>query len=161
MRKWIKTMSPRQVNSFLNCYNGEWMKHMDRCWESDDGYCVTSRLLMTKFGKVEHVSIIKQDKEKLLSTDGARDISWKVKQEIKNELFGENRLAIEVFPKTDRLVDTCDVYHLWVFEKSFELPFGIHPKEFNKSQYINRGFNFSEADYNEYMKFKNIGEENE
>ena len=33
------------------------MPQMDRCWMSDDGLQVTSRLLMTKRGKVEHAAI--------------------------------------------------------------------------------------------------------
>ena len=92
---------------------------MDRCWESNDGYNVMSRLLNTKWGKVEHVTIIKISDSN--SSDGSRDIPWRIKQEIKNELFGENILAIEVFPTDDMLVDECDVYHLWVFDKNFEL----------------------------------------
>jgi hypothetical protein len=35
-------------------------------------------------------------------------------------------------------VDSCDVYHLWVFDKKFEMPFGIHPKEYTKA--VNRGY---------------------
>ena len=58
--------------------------------------------------------------------------------QIKNELFGEKRLAIEVFPTQDRLVDVCDCYHLWVFEKGFQLPFGIHPRD-KKTVTVNRG----------------------
>ena len=49
--------------------------------------------------------------------------------QIKNELFGEKRAAIEVYPSQDRLVDAADTYHLWVFEKGFKMPFGIHPRD--------------------------------
>ena len=50
-------------------------------------------------------------------SDGSGDIPWAVKMEIKNDLFGEKRVAVEAFPTQDRLVDVCDCYHLWVFEK--------------------------------------------
>ncbi|MBR1390392.1 MAG: hypothetical protein IJ567_02935 [Lachnospiraceae bacterium] len=60
--------------------------------------------------------------------------------EIKNELFGENRLAIEAFPKVKNLVDVMDVYHLWVFPKEFELPFGIHPTRDVQARWIKRGW---------------------
>lgn len=63
---------------------------------------------------------------------------------IKNELFGENRFAIEVYPKQDKLVDITDTYHLCVFDKKFEMPFGIHPKEYQKA--INRGATFFPED---------------
>ncbi len=62
-----------------------------------------------------------------------------VKQQIKNEIFGEKRLAIEVFPKQKNLVDVQDVYHLWVFPKDFDLPFGIHPIRDKQCKVISRG----------------------
>ena len=65
------------------------MPQMDRCWFSDDGYQVTSRILITDWGKVEHAAITYNgDEENLFSFDGSRDILWSVKQEIKNEVFG-------------------------------------------------------------------------
>ena len=62
-----------------------------------------------------------------------------VKMEIKNELFGENRAAIEVYPKEKNLVDVMDVYHLWVFPKEFDLPFGLHPTRDEQCRWIRRG----------------------
>ena len=100
------------------------MPQMDRCWMSDDGLQVTSRLLMTKRGKVEHAAITIPGS---FTRNSESDIPWSLKMEIKNDLFGENRLAIEVFPKAKHLVDVMDVYHLWIFPKEFDLPFGIHP----------------------------------
>ena len=100
---------------------------MDRAWISDDGqYSVMSRLLRTPFGKVEHVAITSA--AGYGKCDGSGDIPWAVKMQIKNELFGEKRAAIEVYPPQDRLVDAADTYHLWVFEKGFKMPFGIHPR---------------------------------
>lgn len=157
-RIWCKGMSPRQLNKMMETntgekvYKGDWMPQMDRYWESDDGFGVMSRLVNTPWGKVEHASIMRISNTH--TSDGTRDIPWKIKQEIKNELFGENRIAIEVFPKTDDLIDECDVYHLWIFEKNFEIPFGIHPNNIKQMNYINRGCSFTQADYDEYMKFK-------
>ena len=90
-------------------YQGVWMPQMDRCWISDDGIQVTSRLLETKWGKVEHAAITAINS---LTFNGESDLPWAVKMEIKNELFGENRAAIEVYPKANKLVDVMDVYHL-------------------------------------------------
>ena len=73
---------------------------------------------------------------------GNYGFSWAEKQEIKNELFGEDRFAIEVYPKERKLVDSADVYHLWVFDKKKEMPFGIHPKEYTKA--VNRGYSMTE-----------------
>lgn len=149
-RKWIKGVPPKLMHDKLGIYQGNWMPQMDRYWESNDGYSVMSRLLDTLWGKVEHITISRLRP----SCDGSGDIGWAIKQQIKNELFGENRAAIEVFPKENLLVDVMDVYHLWVFEKHFELPFGIHPTEHKKSRYINRGYNFTHIDMKDYEEFK-------
>lgn len=139
-RIWKETVSPKYLHDVFGVYQGIWMPQMDRCWESDDGYQVMSRILITEWGKVEHAAIMKISKdENEFSSNGERDIPWAVKQEIKNEIFSDKRLAIEVFPKTKNLVDVMDVYHLWVFPKDFDLPFGIHPKEDKMCKVINRG----------------------
>lgn len=151
MRKWKQTISPKQANDITGCYDhGTWMKEMDRCWMSDDGYQVTSRLLFTEWGKVEHAAItyhpsgFKEDKtidELLLNltNDGSRDIPWSVKQEIKNEIWGKDRIAIEVFPQDKNLVDVSDCYHLWILPKNFKMPFGIHPTRDVQCKPVNRG----------------------
>ena len=142
---WIKAIPPKMMHDKLGIYSGMWMPEMDRCWiRKEDGCCVCSRLIRTNWGKVEHVTITKKDPnlpEYMVTNDGTGELTWSEKQQIKNELFGENRTAVEVFPEEDRLVDTADVYHLWVFEKHFRLPFGIHPKEIKPA--INRGYSIT------------------
>lgn len=150
---WIKSVPPKMLHDQFGIYNGLWMKEMDRCWiREEDGVCVCSRMLRTeKFGNVEHVTI--SNTKKFLSTDGSGELGWAEKQKIKNELFGENRIAIEVFPKSDKVVDVCDIYHLWVFDKKFELPFGIHPKQYKSA--INRGYSMTKEELeilNNYYK---------
>jgi hypothetical protein len=135
--KWIEQITPKQMTEELGIPYHGWMREMDRCWSDENSqYCVTSRLLRTELGKVEHVCITSVNG--CGKSDGSGDIPWAVKQEIKNDLFGEKRCAIEVFPTQNRLVDMADCYHLWVFEKGFELPFGIHPKD-KKTTPVNRG----------------------
>lgn len=142
---FIKAIPPKYMRDHLGVYTGGnrlgWNGEMDRCWiDNDENICVCSRLIRTQYGNVEHVTISKGTG----TSDGTGEVTWAQKQQIKNELFGENRFAIEVFPKQKNLVDVCDVYHLWVFDKKREMPFGIAPKEYQKA--INRGYNVSEAD---------------
>lgn len=135
--KWIETITPKQAAEELGAPYHGWMREMDRAWISEDQkYSVMSRLLRTEWGKVEHVTITAA--EGVGRSDGSGDIPWAVKMEIKNDLFGEKRVAVEVFPTQDRLVDVCDCYHLWVLEKGFQLPFGIHPRD-KKTVTVNRG----------------------
>ena len=49
---------------------------------------------------------------------------WRHFQIIKNELCGEDREAIEIYPAESRLVDTANQYHLWVIPKGDAMPFG-------------------------------------
>lgn len=56
-RVWRETISPKWMHDTLGVFNGYWLPQMDRCWISDDGYQVMSRLLRTEWGKVEHVTI--------------------------------------------------------------------------------------------------------
>ena len=149
MRKWLETLSPKQANDYMNCYHGVWLKDMDRCWWSNDGYQVTSRIIMTDWGKVEHACITYKPKSlkngtieeqwSEMTCDGSRDISWNVKQEIKNELWGKDRVAIEVFPQEANLIDVQDCYHLWIMPKGFKMPFGIHPFKDVQCKVIPRG----------------------
>lgn len=47
---------------------------------------------------------------------------WKELQRIKNEIFGEEALAIEYYPPQSKLVDQKNIYWLWIF------PAGILPE---------------------------------
>ena len=145
MGNWIKAVPPKMLHDQFGIYHGQWMPEMDRCWiREEDGVCVSSRLLRTLWGKIEHVTITHKSDGLKVSADGSKGFTWAEKQQIKDELFGENRVAVEVYPPKDRLIDTADVYHLWVFEKNFRLPFGIHPKEYQKA--INRGYGMNSSE---------------
>lgn len=148
---WVKGIPPRYMRDHMGMFTGGenrfgWHGEMDRCWmDNDENLCVCSRIIRTKFGNVEHVTISRGTG----TNDGTGEVSWAMKQQIKDELFGENRFAIEVFPKQKNLVDVCDVYHLWVFDKKVDMPFGISRSEYQKA--INRGYNVSEADLEKLM----------
>ena len=142
---FIKSVPPKYFKDKLGMYQGGnragWHGDMDRCWiDNDADICVCSRLIRTRFGNVEHVTITKGGG----TNDGTGDIPWSTKQAIKDELFGENRFAIEVFPKSKNLVDVSDVYHLWVFDKKLDMPFGITKKEY--TQAVNRGYSITQED---------------
>ena len=50
-RKWTEIISPKYMHDTLGVYQVTWMPQMDRCWVSDDGFQVMSRLLNTEWGK--------------------------------------------------------------------------------------------------------------
>jgi hypothetical protein len=47
--------------------------------------------------------------------DQRKSISWSTKQRVKNELFGEESIALEVFPPESKLIDQANIYWIWVF----------------------------------------------
>lgn len=53
--------------------------------------------------------------------------SWSDLQEIKDKVAGENRIAIEIYPKKEDITDTANIYHLWVLPEGFELPYLLEP----------------------------------
>ncbi len=57
--------------------------------------------------------------------DESAAVSWSDRQRIKNELFGVEAVAVEVFPAESELVDDANMFHLWILPEGFELPFRL------------------------------------
>lgn len=62
-----------------------------------------------------HISLHRHDRQ------AVRD--WRHLQQIKNEVAGEERVAVEVFPPESMLADSANEYHLWVLPVGTDLPF--------------------------------------
>ena len=78
-------------------------------------------------GKCDYLSIKTLEKEPIHD--------WRDLQQIKNELCGEDREALEIYPSEHRLVDTANQYHLWVIPKDAQIPFGFtHREVYTKEQ---------------------------
>lgn len=130
---WYKSVPPKYLHEQLGVYKGKWMPLMDRYWISDEGYNVMSREFTCEYGKFQHITIE--------SPDGS-PCGWSVKQQIKDELFGRDRIAIEVYPDKKSLVDVMNIYHLWLLPKKAKMPFGIHPTRDNIGEPVYRGYDF-------------------
>jgi hypothetical protein len=74
-------------------------------------------------GKCDYLSIKTHNKEAIHD--------WRHFQIIKNELCGEDREAVEIYPSEERLVDTANQYHLWVLPKNEFFPFGFKERKVN------------------------------
>ena len=112
---WKRGKSPAEVG-----YGNGWCRELDRAYTNGE-YAVMVRTVQTPWGAVEHACI--------RNTDNT-DIPWREKQKIKNDLFGRERVAVEIFPAESELVDDANMYHLWILPDGFKLPFGL-PKETN------------------------------
>lgn len=108
--EWVEKPSPK----LLGRGNG-WFSEFDTVY-SNGKYVVMTRPVETEWGRVLHIC---------MRNAASTDIPWKKKQRIKNELFGSQRIAIEVFPKESDLVDAAMMYHIWLLPLEMTLPFGI------------------------------------
>ena len=54
---------------------------------------------------------------------------WRDYQAIKNDLVSPDRQAIEIYPKESKLVDTVNVFHLWVLPEDIEIPVGCQYRD--------------------------------
>lgn len=65
-----------------------------------------------------HISIRRLDRRS--GTD------WREFQDIKNQLCGPEREAVEIYPAESRLIDGANQYHLWVLPKGAQVPLGFN-----------------------------------
>ncbi|MDG0056956.1 hypothetical protein MMB75_25355 [Paenibacillus sp. P2(2022)] len=110
MNKWIGRPSPKSMHTGTG-----WVRELNKAW-TDGEYAVMSRVVKTDWGDVIHAC--------MRNTDNT-DIPWAEKQRIKNDLFGVESTAIEVFPAQTDLVDEANMYHFWVLPQGIKLPFGL------------------------------------
>lgn len=113
--KWIEKPSPKSMRKGTG-----WFGELNRCYLYEHKYCAMTREIETEWGKVIHCAF--------RNAEGT-DITWAEKQWLRDSLFGQDRVAIEVYPTKNRLVDEANMYHLWILPEGFELPFGIHDED--------------------------------
>ena len=56
--------------------------------------------------------------------DGGMFKDWLHFQQIKNEVAGPEREAVEIYPAESRKVDTSNKWHLWVLPENMQFKFG-------------------------------------
>lgn len=80
----------------------------------NDFYQITARIYPDGF---THLSCKREDRLPIHD--------WRQLQQIKNEICGPEREAVEIYPAESRIVDTANEYHLWVFPEGYEIPFAF------------------------------------
>jgi hypothetical protein len=116
LKGWIGKPTPKSMK-----YGSGWVREIDEVYVDEAyQYCVMIREVDTPWGKVQHAAI---------RNTPSTDIPWAEKQRIKDEIFGKEATAIEVFPSETELVDEANMYHLWVLPEGFTLPFSIKVKD--------------------------------
>lgn len=116
------------TNRLLKKIGKTWGEWENRKWAADhpmapkgmiDAWC-NDRFAVQHFafGGQEWLSIKRHH-------DGAAPPTWAEMQRIKNELVGEDRVGVEVFPKASEVVDEADLYHLWLYPEDEACPFNF------------------------------------
>ena len=67
-------------------------------------------------GQMMHINIRRRD--------GGMFKDWRHFQQIKNEIAGPEREAVEIYPAESRKVDTSNKWHLWVLPEGTKLELG-------------------------------------
>lgn len=57
--------------------------------------------------------------------DARPDHDWALFQRIKNDLFGPERIALEVYPAESNKQDVANMYWFWVLPEGFDCPIEI------------------------------------
>lgn len=118
---WTSEKSPKE----LSIGNG-WFAEIDTVLiDKDKKHCVQIRTIENEWGTMKHA---------VIRNKNGTDIPWAVKQKIKDQIFGYQAVAVEVFPPKDELVDHANMYHLWILPEGFTLPFTIYGGDTNEQR---------------------------
>lgn len=93
--------------------NEHWLRYV----YVNNRYSVQLSIVLAPIGEVLHLWVTRHDHE--------MPRSWSDRQEIKNQIAGPERVAVEVFPPKSQLVDQAPMAHLWVYPEGFALPFSL------------------------------------
>jgi hypothetical protein len=105
-------MEPAQVRGDMMPYGLAGVEETFYAAWMNDTYTVWEYLL----GAWSHLSIKRNDREPIHD--------WRHLQQIKNDICGEDREAVELYPATDRVNDGANQYHLWVLPKGKRMAIG-------------------------------------
>jgi|WetSurMetagenome_2_1015567.scaffolds.fasta_scaffold522623_2 hypothetical protein len=92
----------------LNLKTHPHLKFVTMCWEAMSKTGVVYEILYDKVKKYEHLRINRVDNQPIHN--------YMDMQEIKNDLFGEGVVAVEVYPAASSFKDGSNTYHLWTWE---------------------------------------------
>lgn len=72
---------------------------------------------VTEWGEIRHLWIKRHDE---------KPVQWQEMQRIKNELIGQDRVGLEVYPAVSELIDVANMYHMWILPAAMKLPFTLN-----------------------------------
>lgn len=80
----------------------------------------------------------KCDRVLIRRADASAIHNWHELQRLKNEIWGPECTALEVYPKASNLIDDKNIYWMWVFPPEFQCPIEIQlaPRRASKEEML-------------------------
>lgn len=118
-KRVLKTLSPLFTLTDLSTKNNvpDWMT---RCFQNNRFLVMIDDNAKTTHGKAIRAMVQKHDDTPIIN-------HWHAMQQIKNEIFGSETMAIEYYPAESCLVDLHNIYWMWIFPLDV-LPLPINPQ---------------------------------
>ena len=107
----IKRLTPEDRSRFerIGCFVDGWVNNV---------VAVQTYNRDTAWGRVLHLAVRRHDETEI--------VGWDLLQRVKNEVVGEDRVALEVYPRATELLDLAPMRHLFVLPEGFEMPLTIN-----------------------------------
>jgi hypothetical protein len=115
-----QAVSVKEMAAVLGVQPRGWMKDVNTVHRLD--WCVVLvRPVGLSYG-TETASLLHAS----IKTASGVELRWSEKQRLKDELFGKEQVAIEIFPRHADIVDDAPMSHLWIMPQGFVFDFGLH-----------------------------------
>ena len=133
-RKRWERFDSSKIKNFFNIPENGWSAEVRERWSyfGDEALIIVNirDLLQTEWGKIRHlilhkVSFNEVKRRGLIAFLDAEKFSYSERVWILKEFGKSKNLALEVYPRQERLVDEVNVYHLWEIENADVLPFSV------------------------------------
>ena len=70
--------------------------------------------------------------------DRRAECDWRILQRIKNEIVGENREGVQLFPSMERILDTANQYFIYIAPKGYVIGLGQMEREVSDETYAQK-----------------------
>lgn len=115
----------------------------------------------SEWGKIGHITIKKIDQVKVAQNPiyqfDSEEPTYAEKIRARQVVRQENKIALEIFPRSSDVVDEANLYHVWLMPEKFEFPFPIVQDLPEETEHFIWGKTFMQINYSEKYLETNWG----
>lgn len=117
-RRMAQSFHKKEVKKAIS--SNEWTSFEDRTSEARSKFTTPSfkGFYVNNIFSIQVFNVGEKTVAGIRRHDQSTNVSWATKQRIKNEIFGREIEAVEVFPKESLLVDQAEMYWIWICDCS-------------------------------------------